>query len=85
MALQTNFVMPMGISQISDWKMKGTGMPVWCRRGCRRWVGAGIARRVTNSPTLEKVQRPPYDIFVENVHVSDLTNKYGLESISSQI
>ena len=29
-----------------------------------------------------KIQRPPCDIYVENVHLTDLTDRYGPKGIS---
>ena len=33
-------MIPMGLLQLSDWQMNGTGIPILRRHGCSRWVGA---------------------------------------------
>ena len=42
-------------------------------------------RRVTHSSTLGKGQCPPSDTYVENAHLTDLANRYGLQRISCRI
>ena len=41
--------------------------------------------RVTRSPTLRKIQCPPCDMHMENVHLIDPTDTHGLESIPGRI